>query len=168
MILTTQRLTLVACPLGVAQALLEGLPQAERTLGAALPPGWPSPELLEFLPLYVQELVHDPEALGWGVWISVLREEATAVGDAGFKGRPDRDGTVEIGYGVAPGFRGRGFATEAVRALAGWAFTHPEVKRAVAECSPENAASIRVLQKSGFRLVRSGPGPLGWETRSRL
>ncbi|MDD2912976.1 MAG: GNAT family protein, partial [Candidatus Bipolaricaulis anaerobius] len=165
-ILTTRRLTLVACPVEVAQALLgEG---AERILGAAVPPGWPSPELTGILPLYLQELLHDPSALGWGIWIPIDRGANAVVGDAGFKGRPAPDGTVEIGYGTAPAFRGRGYATEAVQALIGWAFTQPAVEQVVAECVPENAASIRVLAKAGFRCTSAQAGSLRWARSRRI
>lgn len=163
MLVTTRRLTLVACPLDVAQALLEDRREAGRLLGAFLPFGWPSPELVEILPLYLQELLHAPEALGWGIWIPVQRDENTIVGDAGFKGWPDREGTVEIGYGTAPSYRCGGYATEAVQALVRWAFSHPEVKRVVAECAPGNAASIRVLEKNGFCQRGSDPQALFWE-----
>ncbi len=158
---------LVACPLEVAQALLRDLPTAERLLGAELPAGWPHPALREVLPLYIQELLHDPAALGWGIWIIIDREENVVVGDTGFKGRPDRDGTVEIGYGIAPAYRGRGYATEAVHALVRWAYAQPEVKRVVAESAPDNAASIRVLGKAGFRPTGVSEGLLRWE-HSRL
>jgi len=162
-LVTTRRLTLVACPLDVAQALLADPLQAGRLLGAAIPSGWPSPELEGILPLYLQELLHDSEALGWGIWISVQRNGDAIVGDAGFKGQPDREGTVEIGYGTAPGHRCRGYATEAVHALVRWAFSHPEVKRVAAECAPDNPASIRVLEKTGFRQNGSHPLSLFWE-----
>lgn len=121
------------------------------------------------LSLYLQELHHDPEALGWGVWIVVERQADTVVGSVGFKGRPDREGTVEIGYEVAPAHRGRGYATEAVEALLRWAFAHPTVRRVAAECAPDNAASIRVLEKTGFRPIGSRAGFLCWEkSRERV
>lgn len=168
MVLTTSRLTLVACPLEVAQALLSDRQEAAQILGVGLPSGWPSPEIEGILPLYVQELLHDPEALGWGIWISVNRETNVIVGDAGFKGRPDRAGTLEIGYGTAPAYRRRGYATEAVRSLVDWAFTHPEVKRVVAECAPDNPASTRVLDKTGFRLTDRTNESLYWEIARRI
>jgi len=161
--LSTRRLRLVACPLELAQALLGDRLEAGKRIGAALPPEWPAPGLEETLPLYVQELLHDPAAVGWGIWISVAREANVVVGDAGFKGRPDASGIVEIGYGTAPVHRNRGYATEAVRALVGWALTHPEVERVVAECAPENAASIRVLEKAGLRRICAGEESLRWE-----
>mgnify|MGYP005832407319 CR=1 FL=1 len=137
-------------------------------LRVGLPSGWPSPEIEGILPPYVQELFHDPEALGWGIWIVVQRDGQTIVGDAGFKGRPAADGTVEIGYETAPAYRRRGYATEAVRALVGWAFTQPAVKRVIAECALDNDSSTRVLAKTGFQLTDRTNESLYWEIARRI
>jgi [ribosomal protein S5]-alanine N-acetyltransferase len=78
-------------------------------------------------------------------------EEATgmAVGTAGFFG-PPRDGVVEIGYGIVPSRRRRGYASEAVRVLLRLAGAQPGVTEAVAHAEADNLASIRVLEKSGL------------------
>ena len=94
----------------------------------------------------------------------VHREERTLVGDLGFKGRPDDEGTVEIGYSVLPAYRRQGFAWEAVRALVKWGLAQQEVRRIVAECSADNGPSIRVLEKAGLRLAQAEGGLLRWET----
>jgi RimJ/RimL family protein N-acetyltransferase len=70
-------------------------------------------------------------------------------GDLCFKG-PAADGAVEIGYGLREGFCGRGYMTEAVRAMAEWALSQNGVKRVEAETEPNNAASQRVLARAGF------------------
>lgn len=65
----------------------------------------------------------------------------------------------EIGYSIMREHRGRGFATEAVAALVGEAFTQGELERISAYCVPQNAASRHVLDRLGFRdagLVRHG------------
>ena len=96
------------------------------------------------------------------VWYPVLRAESsaagvrTAVGICGFKGEPQADGTCEIGYGVLPEFRRSGYASEAVRALIGRAFSHPQVTRVIAETYPELRPSIRVLEKNRFRFIGDG------------
>jgi len=161
--LITARLTIAACPLDIARSLIGDRHELKEIFGARIPPDWPSPELAEILPLYVQELLHDPAALGWGIWIALHTEQNVVVGDAGFNGQPDKDGTVEIGYGVAPAHRGRGYATEAVQALIAWAFGHAEVRRIVAACAPENTASIRVLTRLGFGSLPASAGMLRWE-----
>jgi len=53
----------------------------------------------------------------------VHRDGAVVVGTAGFKGPPGADGVVEIAYGVVPEHQGKGFATEAARALVAYAFS---------------------------------------------
>jgi len=70
-----------------------------------------------------------------------------------------------IGYDLVPYFRGQGFATRAVRLLAGWAFDTVGLARLVAGTEPGNVASQKVLQRAGFS--REGyqrarlPGPGG-------
>lgn len=84
------------------------------------------------------------------VWLIQFNDEnKQIIGDLCFKGL-NEDGTVEIGYGIKPEYQGRGLATEAVTAMAKWAITQPNVLRVEAEAEPNNIASQRVLQKSGF------------------
>lgn len=102
---------------------------------------------------------HPEERLWYAVWS--VEADGTAVGDLSFKGL-GADGTVEIGYGVYPDFRGKGYAAEAVEAATGWALAQPGVKRVYAETEPGNTASQRVLEKCGFVPSpypgREGPG----------
>lgn len=88
----------------------------------------------------------DPWRLGFFV---VLRDSELVVGTAGYKGPPDPDGVVEIAYGIAPPFQGRGLATAAARALLEWA-KRDRVRLFRAHTLPEQNASTRVLTKCGF------------------
>ncbi|BDM67144.1 hypothetical protein HEK616_06310 [Streptomyces nigrescens] len=63
---------------------------------------------------------------------------------------PPADGSVEFGYGVVPSRRGRGYAPEAVRALAAFAHTAPGVDTVYANVELTNPASVRVLEKAGL------------------
>lgn len=85
---------------------------------------------------------------GWGAWLVFRHDEV--VGDAGFRG-PPADGEVELGYSTLPDYRGRGYATEAARALVEWALAQPGVERIVAAPEPDNEASRRVLENAGLR-----------------
>ena len=60
------------------------------------------------------------------------------------------DEAVELGYWLDPRYHGQGFATEAASALARALARHLPQRAIIAECRPENAASWRVLIKSGF------------------
>jgi RimJ/RimL family protein N-acetyltransferase len=79
-------------------------------------------------------------------------------------GPPDERGSVEIGYTVVADRRGRGYATEAVRALVVRAFERGAT-RVLAYTRPDNLASIAVLTKCRFRpsAVTERPEMLGFE-----
>ena len=81
-----------------------------------------------------------------------------AVGAGCFMGSPV-DAAVEIGYGVAAGWRGRGFATLGVALLAAEAAARGEVAELTAETSVDNPASERALGKNGFVKVGSRLDP---------
>lgn len=98
----------------------------------------------------------------------VDRDRRCVIGSAGFKGPPDASGMIEIAYGIAPGFQGRGYATEAAMALVQFALEGGEVRLIRAHTLPEANASTRVLLKCGFRhtdnVVDPEDGPVWrWE-----
>lgn len=135
----------------------EGPDQLAKALGVAVAAGWPEfPEAiaatLEFLRLF-------PEQADWSTYFFVNEPRGVLVGSGGFKGKPV-DGMVEIGYEVAPGWRNRGAATEAVTQFIGLARRSGLVTVVAAETFPEWNASAAVLRGLGFRRVRSdSPGP---------
>ena len=89
----------------------------------------------------------DPWAHGFAV---VHPDSHSVIGMVGFKGPPDKDGVVEIGYGIVPGFQGRGFATEAAEAVTAFGFGFGQVLIVRAHTLPTPNASTRVLSKCGF------------------
>ncbi len=99
----------------------------------------------------LQGCLDDPENRLWyTVWnIALKSEPGTVVGDLCFKGL-GADGMVEIGYGLREGFCGNGYMTEAVRAVCKWALAQNGVTCVESETDPDNAASQRVLENSGF------------------
>ncbi|XVS61471.1 GNAT family N-acetyltransferase [Actinosynnema sp. CA-299493] len=100
---------------------------------------------------------HPDWLTGYGHRLLVERDSGLVVGSIGLFWPPD-DGVVEIGYGVVPSRRGRGYATEATRALTDLAFTAPGVRAVRAEVELSNPASVRVLEKAGFRLLDDAAG----------
>jgi RimJ/RimL family protein N-acetyltransferase len=80
--------------------------------------------------------------------------DGEVVGLCSYKGPPDLDGVVEIGYGVAPSRRERGHATRAITDLLKVAVQDRAIRRVVAETMTANLASQRVLERNGF--VREG------------
>lgn len=95
-----------------------------------------------------------PDHPGWlteyGQRLVIERDSGLIAGSAGLFW-PPASGALEIGYGIVPSRRGRGYATEATRALTGLAFTAPGVHTVFAKVELPGPASVRVLEKSGFR-----------------
>jgi len=77
--------------------------------------------------------------------------DGRAIGGIGFKGQP-HDSGVEIGYGLAPSARGRGYAAEAVVAVLAIAADHG-LSTVIAETTADNIASQRTLIRAGFTHV---------------
>ena len=93
--------------------------------------------------------LNHPGQWNWYAMWMIERRDGTHVGDLCFKG-PPANGAVEIGYGILKEYRGRGYATEAVRAAVAWAFEDASVAAVEAEAETDNAASRRVLSRCGF------------------
>lgn len=65
-------------------------------------------------------------------------------------------GELELGYILSPSVWGRGFASEAVRAVLSTLFTLTGVEMVFARTRPANIASRRVLEKCGFTYAGTG------------
>lgn len=161
MLIETSRLILFPTPLDVIWTRLaqsddgEGfeadLDIAETSVRVTFPPAWPG-GALGFFPNVAAQLEADPT---FERWEGTLLERATftAIGQMGCKGLPDARGEVEVGYGLSPEARGKGYATEMLTALCTWLLKQETVSRVTALTLPDNWASMRVLEKSGFRRV---------------
>jgi RimJ/RimL family protein N-acetyltransferase len=95
--------------------------------------------------------------LGFGYWLIEETETGRFVGEAGFADfkreiAPSMRDVPELGYVLAPSAFGKGYATEAVRAAVAWGDEHFTTMRTVCMIAPENAASIRVAEKCGYRI----------------
>jgi RimJ/RimL family protein N-acetyltransferase len=100
----------------------------------------------------------------WLVVVDSLADDGLfGAGLLGFKGCPDRNGEVEIGYGIDPDYQNKGYTTEAVRAMIAWAFQDPQCKSVIAPNTQRtNLASNRVLAKVGMRIYRETADALFW------
>lgn len=96
-------------------------------------------------------------------WIIILGHKA-AIGMIGFKGPADKNGQVEIGYGIVPAHQGQGYATEAVGEFINWAFYSGQkgVTAVIAETARDNLASQRVLKKCGMQFQYAVDDFLWW------
>ncbi|MDO9379286.1 MAG: GNAT family protein [Nocardioidaceae bacterium] len=84
-------------------------------------------------------------------WVTRLVVDAgVVVGRAGFHGRPDAGGTVEVGYATDPAHRRRGHARAALLVLLEVAAAMPGVGAVRASVRPDNVASRALLDAHGF------------------
>src|SRR5262249_2692644 len=139
--------------------------QLGALLGAAVPSSWPpgfwDRDAMSYFHARLTE--GGLPVAGWYAWYAILRacegNPATLVASGGYVGPPSEDGTVEIGYSVASEWRGRGYATEMMRALVERAFATPDVRRVIADVHEANMASQKVLERCGLRRAGDGRDP---------
>lgn len=91
--------------------------------------------------------------LSWGSYFIIHTQQSELIGTCGFKGKPGEDNAVEIGYEINPRYQGQGFATEAARALTGFAFSR-QIGTVLAHTLPNENPSTGVLKKCGFAFVK--------------
>ena len=101
---------------------------------------------------WVRRLIEQyPDEAGYNTWFIV--GDGMLCGTAGYKGPPDAEGSVEVGYSVIPEARRRGFASGAVALLVARAFADPRVSTVRAETMQDALPSKAVLRRCGFRQV---------------
>jgi RimJ/RimL family protein N-acetyltransferase/predicted MFS family arabinose efflux permease len=153
--LESARLVLIPQTLEAARALLAGADP-----GLTLGEGYPHADTPDALRMFVEHGGDDD-----GGWFVVLAREALVVGDLGTFGPPDDRGRVEIGYGLAAPYRGRGLGREAVGTLVDWLVTEPGVRAVTATVEVGNEPSRRLLSGLGFALVGEEDGHWRLERR---
>ena len=72
---------------------------------------------------------------------------------------------ADFGYILGEAYWGRGFASEAARAVVAWAMAQPSIFRVWATCHPGNTASGAVLRKAGLTYEAT---LANWEARPQL
>jgi len=126
--------------------------RAGELMGLVVPNGWPNDsDAIAGLSWHLKAIERDPNELLWRIRLVVLRSNRTVIGSINLKGMPDKNGRVEIGWGISEDYRRRGKATKATEAVMGWAFSQPGVKRIIATIPINNIESERVAQRLGMK-----------------
>jgi len=166
-VIQTARLTIRPFTREMMLAALDEPAVAGALLGLRVAAGWPNEAERGVLALMANQIERDPALVDWQMQLFIQTEEGIIIGTGGFKGRPDTTGMVDLGYGIAPAYQGRGYATEAGAALIAWAFAQPGVRRIFADCLATNPASARVLAKVGLRQIPPRGKYLNWELKAK-
>ena len=150
----TPNLLLIPCELPHFEAILREPAELASMLRVSLADDWLGfPAANEVMQPSYDYLKSNPSVLGWWTYLFIHAADHRLIGLGGFKGAPDIGGVVEIGYAIAPAYRGRGLATEAASGMMKYAFSHPQVSRVDAHTLPERNHSTRVLERVGMRYM---------------
>jgi RimJ/RimL family protein N-acetyltransferase len=139
--------------------------EAERILGGvptsadAWAPGYPFEGDLTAVGGQLAATVAGGDQRPWGYYQVRRREDGLAIGGIGFAAPPDASGTVEVGYGLIPDARGKGYAAEALRGMIAIARANG-AQRVIAETASNNIASQRTLRNVG--MPRTGSAGDTW------
>ncbi len=132
-------------------------------LSARVPDDWPPPGLTAEKPSFRDAIAAHPELSGFWGGFSILSTDGSAepvlIGHIALQGPPDLRGALAVGYTIVASHAGRGYASEALRALVAWAFFHSDARVVTADVRADNAASRRVLERCGFLAAGAGPMP---------
>ena len=156
--LETERLVLRLPRLDDAPAAAEmlGDPEVMRFLGGKIVPA-------EDVPAVVQKWIDRWALNGVGPFVIERREDSRFVGRSGVLvwdsrtwthtsfAEPGEYAQPEVGWALSRQHWGRGHATEAARAVLGWARADRGFDRIVSLIAPENDASRRVAERLGAR-----------------
>lgn len=143
-------------PLALLDAFVDGdVARARQLVDYTVPADFPG-TAVEVLELRRYQLAADPTRLPWSVRAMVRRTDRAMVGMVNFHGPPgvndiEAAGAAELGWTVFPSHRRQGYATETARRLMDWARDEHGVRRFISSTTPDNAPSLRVHEKLGFR-----------------
>lgn len=145
----TPHLRLVPGDLEILNAAIAGNELLAEKLGAAVSNGWTEFGLAPIQ--YAMERIRETAAeSNWWTYFPVYRNDNQLIGSCGYKGKPNEDGLVEIGYEIHAAYRNRGLATEIATALIEHAFKDDRVLAVIAHTLLHLNASTSVLRKCGF------------------
>ncbi|WP_433718768.1 GNAT family N-acetyltransferase [Actinoplanes sp. CA-051413] len=147
MLLTTERLVLRRFRPADAETLAAYRTDPE----VARYQSWNSPYPVEKARYAIESMAAaDPDQPGWFQYAVELTAERAHIGDVAVNLHDNRM-QAQLGYSLAPARQGRGYATEAVRAVLDHLFRVKGLHKVSAECDARNVASYRLLERTGFQ-----------------
>lgn len=107
-----------------------------------------------------------PENYEWFThWFIIEKQSQITIGGIGIGGMPNQNKETSIGYFIDEKYENRGVATEAVGLLTTWMFQNENLEAIVADTLLDGFGSQKVLQKSGFTLLKEVEEGLRWKLK---
>jgi len=110
----------------------------------------------------IPNLTNHQSSIYYTKWLAVNAADGIVVADFILKNGLEKNGAVEIGYGVYPNFANKGYMTKCLAAFVQWAKEDEHIKKITAKTNKNNQASIRVLQKNNFIKVVASEEEFWW------
>ncbi len=164
--LETERLNIAPFTLDLINAASEKDISKIEALGFIVNAQWPENDLHEALPFFKDLLIKNG-INGFNSWIITKKNGNEIVGSIGFIGNPDENGNTEIGFGIIPDKRRRGYCLESATAMIKWTFSQKNVSCIKAQCEEGNLASKSAMEKIGFLKKECKNGIIDWEIRKQ-
>lgn len=157
-IIETERLLLREITLNDKEVMLKlhGDPQVQKYTGD------PLIDSIEQMEKVIKTRIKNYEKYGYGRWATFLKNELQFIGWAGLAYLPEFNET-DLGYRFLPKYWGKGFATEASRAILTYGFEQLLLSRIIGISMKENKASINILEKVGMQFEKLSPYEPGGE-----
>ncbi len=161
--LHTNRLILIPMTLEITQSLIKGSSMEVEKLGIKCDKKWPTEDTMDILPIINSSLEKTKIPTGFETWMIVDKNNKKIIGDIGFHGEPNKNGEVEVGFGLVEDERGKGFGSESLDAIMAWLKLQESVNIIKAECLIGNKPSARILEKAGLKEVNRDEDLIYWE-----
>ncbi len=161
----TERLKLITLTLDQLRLCLADPQQLEWELGLPIPQAVMSDPVPRAIGMKIAKMEGaELKSHPWYTyWLVVINRQTVGAGLVGFKGQPNEQGEVEIGYGIDKAYRNQGYITEAVKAMIAWAFQKPQCHSIIAlDTVRSNIASNRVSEKAGMVIYQESKDTLSW------
>ncbi|MFI1432103.1 GNAT family N-acetyltransferase [Streptomyces lydicus] len=146
--LVTARLVLHPLSISEAERVLTGEPDDT----ARWAPEYPAEGDVSAARRFLNTCANTGDPRPFGTYEIRRSEDGRTIGGVDFHGTPDKNGSVTIGYGLIPSAQGKGYASEALRALLAFARAHG-VTSVGGDTDHDNTASQHVMAAVGMRLV---------------
>ncbi|MBE9047047.1 GNAT family N-acetyltransferase [Pleurocapsales cyanobacterium LEGE 10410] len=122
---------------------------------------WTDPQVTRFLPSrgmpisrqdtqkFLQAVIEHWQERQYGVW-AITENPSQMIGYCGLRYLNELN-EVEVLYGLAKAYWGRGIATKAAKAAISYGLEIVNLEQVIAMALPDNIASINVIEKAGLR-----------------
>lgn len=144
----TERIVLRPMSVNEAERIATGEPDVD----SCWEPGFPTEGDVSVAKHFLERCTSTGDPRPFGPYVIRRRSDHRAIGGVGFHRPPDEHGSVTIGYGLVPSARGKGYASEALRALLSMARARG-VASVKGDADHDNTASQHVMAAAGMQPV---------------